>query len=159
MSKIMCGSYGVEITPPSFMNKSYKLIWRDHVKYFVEPDDEFNRFRNNAPLSFMLEYLHDRFNGSNYGQKFICMEEGNDGKIHFKFTVHQSRSSLVTDWVSIVKKTIKDYMYPNEVEIENRLALDFYIIGDWTKHGYWSEETGMVYPYMNTQAFKELQEK
>jgi hypothetical protein len=144
------------ITSPTFFDKRYKIEWRGNTKFFLEPDEEFTTFRNNPPLAFMLEYLHSQVDGSNYGQRFLCMEEGSDGKLHFKFTVHRSRTSLVSSWVTLVQKAITEFLYPNEVEIRKNLALDFYVIGNWDEHGYWSEETGMVYPYMNTKAFKKL---
>ncbi|MDR0920570.1 MAG: hypothetical protein LBM93_15190 [Oscillospiraceae bacterium] len=96
----------------------------------------------------IVEKLSQWYDGHNYGQRFLAMEKGTDKKWHFKFTIHNSRTSLVSDNVSSVEQAImssfnltEDSEKLNSSDIYkwmiDNVVCDFYLIGDWSRTGKW----------------------
>jgi hypothetical protein len=79
------------------------------------------------------EFEHDlllEFDGSNYGQRFLCVEGimSHDRKRHIKMTYARGRtSSFLPDSSRFIEKLIREYGWdPSE------WVVDYYMIGDWS---------------------------
>lgn len=89
-------------------------------------------------VDFVSRNLAEDYDGTNYGQRFLTCEWGNDHKWHFKFTVHPSRTSLVSDFVTSVVNYVKAQAGYSAGSLLEDIVIDFYLIGDWTKTGRWT---------------------